>query len=122
MIFLLALLCTVASGCQRDPQPSASPSSADAVEARSTFANDQHVWRMQRSEKLLMPDGWTSLIGLHWIDPGPHYVGSNADNGIRLAMGPAQFGMLDRNDNRIRLVPNRSAGLTLDGVTLSSAT
>ncbi|MEJ7747399.1 MAG: DUF1684 domain-containing protein, partial [Luteimonas sp.] len=66
--------------------------------------------------------GWTSLIGLHWIEPGPHYVGSNGDNGIRLAMGPTQLGMLARNDDRIRLVPNKNAGLTLDGEPLRSGT
>ncbi|MCY7353858.1 MAG: DUF1684 domain-containing protein [Lysobacter sp.] len=122
VIPLLALLPVIAPGCKRDTSQSTPQSSATILEAEATFANEQHVLRMQRSEDLLKPDGWTSLIGLHWIDPGPHYVGSNADNGIRLAMGPAQFGMLDRNNNRIRLVPNRNAGLTLDGEPLSSAT
>lgn len=122
VIFLLASLGAVAAGCQRDQPQSAMPSSEDAVKAHSTFADEQHVWRLQRSEKLLKPDGWTSLIGLHWIEPGQHYVGSSDDNGIRLAMGPAQFGMIDRDGERVRLVPGKDAALTLDGEPLSGAT
>jgi len=118
-IVLCAALVVVASGCQRDaPAPTQTPAAETA--ARTAFANGQQAWRKKRLDDLLKPDGWASLIGLHWIDPGSHYVGSNDDNGIRLAMGPAQFGMLDRNDDRIRLVPNKNAGLMLDGKPLHS--
>ncbi|MEO6365749.1 MAG: DUF1684 domain-containing protein [Luteimonas sp.] len=121
LICMLASMASALSGCQRNASQSAAPSSVPALEADITFANDQHVWRMQRSEKLLKPDGWTSLIGLHWIEPGPHYVGSSSDNGIRLAMGPAQLGMLDRDGARVRFVPADEAALTLDGEPLSGA-
>ena len=124
LIFLLVSLVVVVAvaGCRRNASQTDSRSSADKLESDSTFANDQHVWRMQRSERLLKPDGWASLIGLHWIESGPHYVGSNSDNGIRLAMGPAQFGMLDRDGERVRLVPGKEAALTLDGEPLRGAT
>ena len=60
-------------------------------------------------------EGWTSLIGLHWIDPGSHYLGSDADNGIRLAMGPAHLGLLHMKSGRMRFVPERGAAVTVDG-------
>lgn len=99
---------------------------AGTAKARETaehaFAMKQQHWRDQRLQELTKPDGWTSLVGLHWIEPGPHYVGRARDNGIRLAVGPAQLGMLDlKKDGRLRLVPARGAGLTLNGKLLTGA-
>lgn len=83
--------------------------------AAAAFAKSEQAWRDQRSQRLLAPDGWASLIGLHWIDPGGHYIGSAADNGIRLAMGPPHMGMLELKGTTVRFVPDKSAALTLDG-------
>src|SRR5919112_6863104 len=85
------------------------------------FASSQQRWRDERRAKLTQPDGWTSLVGLHWIDEGEHYFGSDADNGIRLAVGPAHIGMVSRNDDRVRLVPEKGAALTLDDEPLTGA-
>lgn len=93
-----------------------------AAPADPAFAQAEQAWRDQRRENLLKPDGWTSLIGLHWIEPGPHYFGSAADNGIRLAMGPGHFGMLDlRPGGKIRFVPERGVALTVDDQPLKGA-
>ncbi|MDQ3289145.1 MAG: DUF1684 domain-containing protein [Pseudomonadota bacterium] len=85
------------------------------------FSVQQQVWRDQRRADLVRPDGWTSLIGLHWLDPGSHYVGSDPDNGIRLSMGPPQLGMLELGEEGIRLVPHRDARLLLDGAPIVQA-
>ncbi|MFC5568599.1 DUF1684 domain-containing protein [Lysobacter yangpyeongensis] len=87
-----------------------------AAEAKvQAFNATQAPWRAERRAKLLQPDGWTSLVGLHWLDKGEHYLGSDADNGIRLAVGPAHVGMISRDGDRIRFVPEKDAVLTLDG-------
>lgn len=94
---------------------SAQAGQAPAKPADPAFVQAQQAWRDQRRESLLKPDGWTSLIGLHWIEPGPHYFGSAGDNGIRLAMGPEHFGMIDlRSGGKVRFVPERGTALTLD--------
>ncbi|PAW66927.1 MAG: hypothetical protein B9S34_06685 [Opitutia bacterium Tous-C1TDCM] len=49
-------------------------------------------WRGERVGRLTAPDGWLSLIGLHFLQPGPNRVGSAADNDIVLAKGPARLG------------------------------
>ncbi len=128
VIHCIALSLTVwLSACQ-DETPTAgteaaSAAQAPAVAADPAFAQAQQAWREQRRENLLQPDGWTSLIGLHWIEPGPHYFGSAADNGIRLAMGPAHFGMIDlRSGGKIRFTPERGVALTLDDQPLKGAT
>ncbi|MFC5578494.1 DUF1684 domain-containing protein [Lysobacter niabensis] len=93
-----------------------------AAEAKAqAFAAGERAWRDERRAKLTRPDGWTSLVGLHWLEEGEHYFGSDADNGIRLAAGPAHFGMISRNDGRIRFVPEKNAVLTLDGQPLTGA-
>jgi len=114
----------VLAACQRDarvPQAGADSSATAKTAADSAFAQAEQAWRMERHAALTSPDGWTSLIGLHWIEPGPHYFGSAADNGIRLSMGPAHFGMIERKGDVIRLVPDKAAALTLDGKPLAGA-
>ncbi|HEX2597034.1 MAG TPA: DUF1684 domain-containing protein [Luteimonas sp.] len=93
-------------------------SAADAA----AFQNAEQAWRDKRRNDLLKPEGWTSLVGLHWLDPGSHYIGSDAGNGIQLSMGPAHLGMVDIDGKQVRFVPDRSAQLTLDGKPLADAT
>lgn len=119
----------LAAGCHRGPQ-TATTAQAPTNEATKTMAQqdqgfllEEQAWREQRRERLLAPDGWTSLIGLHWIDQGPHFVGSGGDNGIRLSMGPAHFGMIElRDDGSVHFVPGKDAMLTLDDQPLKGAT
>jgi uncharacterized protein len=51
-------------------------------------------WRHERLTRLQKPDGWLSLVGLHWIEPGSTRVGSGPANGTKLAVGPDTLGML----------------------------
>ncbi len=104
------------TGCQRQ-QVDTEGSSAmkNASFAPSVFAQQERAWRDKRRSDVLDPDGWASLIGLHWLDPGAHYIGSGAGNGIRLAMGPGHLGMVDIDGQRVRFVPDKAATLTLDG-------
>ena len=112
----MMLLALTATACKNEE---AERKVADAkVQA---FAGTQQAWRDERHAKLTQPDGWTSLVGLHWIEPGEHYFGSDADNGIRLAVGPAHVGMLSRKGDRIRFVPEKGAVLMLDGQPLKGA-
>lgn len=104
---LAALALTV--GCAETPPP------PERKTVDVAFLRDWQVWRHQREQDLVRPDGWTSLIGLHWIEPGAHFVGSDRRNGIRLAMGPAHLGMIERRGERLRFVPERGVALTLDG-------
>jgi hypothetical protein len=58
-------------------------------------------WRNERILRLQRPDGWLSLVGLHWVDNGTRsFVGSAADNGVRLAVGPEHLGMLVVGEDR----------------------
>lgn len=120
-LLLLACMAAVAVvGCQREAGAPEPARSAAERAAQAHFDRQAQAWRAQRREDLLAPEGWTSLVGLHWIEPGPHYVGSAPGNGIRIALGPAEFGMLAlEKDGRVRLVPAKGAGLERDGAALT---
>ena len=110
LILLVAGLLTAA--CNRSNGPSAAQLAAKA-KAAAEFAASEQAWRDQRRAELTKPDGWTSLVGLHWLDPGTHRVGSAADNGIRLLLGPAHLGVFRVNDGKARFVAD--AAVTVDG-------
>jgi len=108
---LLAAALLVAA-CDRSAGPSAAQQAAKA-KAAAEFAVSERAWRDQRLAELTKPDGWTSLIGLHWLDAGTHRVGSASDNGIRLMMGPAHLGVFSVRDGRARFVAD--VAVALDG-------
>lgn len=60
--------------------------------AADDYIQTAETWRSDRANHLTTPDGWLSLIGLHWIEPGANKVGSADGNALRLAAGPADFG------------------------------
>jgi len=110
MIFMM-LGAITACGPKQDDAASAEKAKA----AQVAFQNELDLVRQQRVVELTKPDGWTSLVGLHWIDPGSHYIGSSAGNGIKLSVGPAHLGMVDLSPGRVRFVPEKGAAITLDG-------
>ncbi len=124
LLFAGCMAVAALSGCQRTNENSNGTSGMNSA-AATAFAQTEQAWRDKRRNDLLKPDGWTSLIGLHWLDPGAHYIGSDAGNGIRLAMGPAQLGMVEIPDKhsagkQVRFVPDKSTALTLDGQPLAA--
>ncbi len=93
----------------------AGKSDATMSEAQAQYLSEENLWRIQRQEKLTAPDGWTSLVGLHWLSLKSHYIGSGPRSGIRLAFGPESMGMVTRDGGRIFFTPERGVALTLDG-------
>ncbi|HEY5802182.1 MAG TPA: DUF1684 domain-containing protein [Lysobacter sp.] len=108
-----------ATACSKPADDTAKVAQEQATQV--AFARDLELWRSQRVAELTKPDGWTSVVGLHWVDPGPHYIGSSAGNGIQLTVGPPHFGMIDLNNGRLRFVPEKGLAMTLDGQPLQGA-
>jgi uncharacterized protein (DUF1684 family) len=106
------VLALLLAGCGGDEDAAADARFAPADPA---FVAGQEAWRAERRASLLAPDGWASLVGLHWIELPAHYLGSGAGNGIRLAKGPEKLGLLQQQGGRVWLTPDRDAGLSVDG-------
>lgn len=110
-----ALLGLVLIGCGGGAPTDGNGAADDGVNADPAFVAGNEAWRAQRRARLLEPDGWASLVGLHWLSLPAHYVGSSATSGIRLAKGPERLGLLQQHDGRVYLTPEQDAGLTVDG-------
>jgi len=55
-----------------------------AVHIDTQWKSDLLQWRSQRAQQLSAPDGWLTLVGLEWLQPGKNTFGAAADNRIRL--------------------------------------
>jgi hypothetical protein len=88
---------------------------ASTVDWRSNLLS----WRAQRAKNLSAPDGWLTLVGLDWLEPGPNSFGSGADNRIRIdSPVAAHLGVLTLAGNEVRLTPPSRgfpSGLRIDG-------
>src|SRR5579859_4207713 len=72
----------------------------------SSWQKDLSAWRAQHAADLQKPDGWLSLAGLVWLEPGDNSMGSAADNKVRLpASGPAHVGVLHLEGTTVSLRP-----------------
>ncbi|MBL0028165.1 MAG: DUF1684 domain-containing protein [Rhodanobacteraceae bacterium] len=70
------------------------PTPVAAAEPAYDHAADVEAWRSARLARLQKPDGWLSLIGLHWLVEGEQTLGHAAGNDIELAAGPDHFGTI----------------------------
>ena len=111
-IAFAACLLVLAACHKQAPTPPVDEAARAELLAKQ-YARQQFMWRGRRILDLNRTDGWTSLIGLHWLDAGAHRVGSDVDNGIRLAMGPDHLGVFTVRDGAVRFVADTE--LTVDG-------
>ena len=82
----------------------------------STFPADIQKYRSDREARLRREDGWLTLVGLFWLDPGANTFGSAKTNKIVMpAKAPAQMGTLSLDGDHVTLTPDPSAALSVDG-------
>lgn len=65
-----------------------------AVPAPTDFTAEIAQWRAGRLQRLTADDGWLTLIGLEWLQPGVNTLGRAAGHGIELKAGPEDFGRI----------------------------
>ena len=85
----------------------------------SNLEKDELAWRTQHVADLQKPDGWLSLVGLEWLQPGEIPVGSAADSKIHLPpTAPAHLAILKFQNDAVTLLPPKEGfpvGLMVDG-------
>jgi uncharacterized protein (DUF1684 family) len=71
--------------------------SAPAARAPSPdYVHEIDGWRAKREEGLRAPDGWLSVVGLHWLREGTSTIGSAEGSDIRLPLpAPPRVGTID---------------------------
>jgi uncharacterized protein len=85
--------------------------------AMDDFQAREKSWRDKRQAGLASENGWLTLVGLDWLQPGENVFGSDPACAVPLPAGkaPANAGVLILEKEQVRLVPDPAAGLTIDG-------
>ena len=79
---------------------------ASASGQSPSWQTDLAAWRTEHAAELLKPDGWLSLVGLEWLEPGDTAFGSAPDNKIHLGAGsPVHLGILHLEKETVTLLP-----------------
>ena len=115
---LLTVLLLLAGCADKDAaiDAEAARAAAAARAAKLAYEGEIRDWRADRVQRLTKPDGWLSLVGMHWLEVGSTRIGHAADNGTRLATGPAHVGVLKLGkDGSLRFTPDPAAGVSVDG-------
>lgn len=82
----------------------------------NAYQQEIERWHAQRIARLTAPDGWLSLVGLDWLQPGSNRVGSDPDNDIVLAGAPAHLGTVTwAGDGTLAVALDADSGATIDG-------
>ncbi len=78
--------------------------------------------RAERVAALQKPDGWLTLIGLHFLKEGANTVGRAPGNDIVLAAGPTRAGVVTvAADGKVTIDVAPDAGIKIDGETRRTA-
>jgi uncharacterized protein (DUF1684 family) len=114
-VMLLAFLgLATLSACDRAPPAATEDAAAKARHA--AWVKDVRDERAGRLQRLQKPDGWLSLVGMHWLQVGNSRVGSGADNGTRLDVGPPRLGLVRlERDGRLQFTPEPGVEVTANG-------
>jgi uncharacterized protein (DUF1684 family) len=110
----VALAALVLAACTGDSRQGPGPDYAAEIERQ----------RAERVERLRAPDGWLSLVGLHWLGEGHNRFGSAEENEIILTgddRTPPLAGTLVYEAGRVRILPDESAEIRIGGEPIEGA-
>lgn len=81
------------------------------------YSAEIQTWRAQREERLTAPDGWLSLVGLHWLEEGDNLIGADPEAEVLLeAPGiPRRLGTIALYHGQATLTVIADAEVRLDG-------
>jgi hypothetical protein len=80
--------------------------SSPALAQDAAWQRDLASWRAQHTADLLKPDGWLSLAGLEWLQPGDNSFGAAPNNKIHVPAGNIGYlGVLRLENGGVTLLP-----------------
>ena len=93
------------------------PMTKPSTEAKSSnLEQETRAWHQKRIENLTSPDGWLSLVGLHWLKEGDNSFGSAADSHLVFPNGtPTRIGTLHLKGGKVTLTVAPGVSLLKDG-------
>jgi len=99
-ILLLALSASVAVHCGGD----------------GDYVAELEQWKTERQERLQKEDGWLTLVGLHWLEPGPNDFGADPELPIVLSADgvPSVGGTFHLEDDGVQVEAAPGSPLTVN--------
>lgn len=95
----------------------AADAKAPAKPAASSYRQEIEKFRQERVDSLRKEDGWLTLVGLYWLQPGANRFGSNPGLPVLLPKGKAPLfaGSLNVEGGKVRLVAQPGVALKAGG-------
>ncbi len=112
--FAALALMLLTTACAK-PAPPADPAYVAGIES----------WRSDRLARLTADDGWLTLVGLEWLEPGANPFGGDASLPVVLPGDavPAKVGVLEvGDDGTVTVTAEPGSGLELGGQPMTTAT
>lgn len=81
---LAALLTVFACSGESQAPEVTGPVTVAPPQEETRAVEEAQRWRQDRLQRLTAEDGWLTLIGLNWLEPGGNAIGSAADSAIPL--------------------------------------
>ena len=80
------------------------------------YISEIDQWHQKRIDRLRDPDGWLTLVGLHWLKEGENTFGSDKDNSIIFPENaPKKIGTIILKDSVITLKVEDGVKVTSEG-------
>ncbi|MCG6873387.1 MAG: DUF1684 domain-containing protein [Gammaproteobacteria bacterium] len=92
-----------------------------ALSAAPDWEEQTQAWRSQRIERLKAQDGWLTLVGLYWFQPGENRFGAAQDNDLvlRVEDAPGHIGSFFLADGKVRFRAAPGSQPQRDGMPLT---
>ncbi len=85
-------------------------------EQDNRYREEIEQWHQNRIASLTRPDGWTTLIGLHWLKEGSQTFGSAENNDLVFPeKAPAYIGTLTLNADSVIVELNDTVPIKING-------
>lgn len=117
LLVVLPLCLILLGACAPAPDGGDAAPAAEEVAAvpaaDPAYVQEIDDWREERRTSLTSEDGWLTLVGLFWLEPGENRFGSAADNDLVFPAGsPEHLGTLVREGETVRVAAAPDTGLT----------
>ena len=85
--------------------------------AQDAYIKEIDAWHAQRETRLAAEDGWLTLIGRDWLNPGENTLGAAPGSTVLLPEGvvPAKAGSFFLEGSTVRFRPLPGSGILLNG-------
>jgi hypothetical protein len=115
-LLLTSLLAATPPGAQAPAAQKTPPQKAPAMNAAANLEADVKAWHERRLANLTSEDGWLTLVGLHWLEPGENRFGSAEDNKLVFPPNaPKRIGTFTLKGEEVTLAVEPGVGLQKDG-------